>query len=743
MMDSSATLLSPVAPWELPPQTGAEAAGLADLRAMLAELSDASLERILFDSAGKPEEEGVGAAPKTTSSSPSVVAEARKAGELDALLQRHLEDVINVERLAWSGDGGDGSTFRGKPPSPASVRVVASSAGGEEAASTTTPSSGVVAPATSPRSSIARWWANRKTLIGRKGRKAAAKEAAAAVKEAAATETTSSSAVAIIFAREAAVALSSSDAGVAGAAAWAVTRWLSLHPAHWRALLDAGCVAPLVELLMNNASAALSSAAANAAASANAAVSPASSAAAATSTTSNINNSLNDDAPAAACAALALRAIASSGPDAQAAAAAAGAVGAAVDALEAVEDDGLWTGLAAVEEEEEEEEEQEKEGEGEQRETKSNDNNENENDDASCSSPRSPSSFPSPPVLCSKKKKKTSSSSPSNPLLAHRRAQQEALASLIGALTAGNEAVALAATAAGCLPRLLALLSPSRNYSPALAACALFSLQPLVQVPGVRARLLLLDEGGRSSSAGNTNNGSNSNNNEERNPVALVTGSLRRLTGVSGATRAAAMLLLSLLTETEREKEDHDGGGEQHQQKRCTGAPARERERERSVFLRWMAEADTPGELVRVLQPWALAAAEEEAGSSSKNSSAPSTPLSSKQEGTTQPRQLSAATVAAVCSALAAISRSGDRRCAALLFTASCDGPAVLRGVVRRASTAPSAARSARAALEALGEASEEDDEDDFDGEGEEEKLTEEELAKMAEARERAATYFL
>lgn len=742
MMDSSATLLSPVAPWELPPQTGAEAAGLADLRAMLAELSDASLERILFESAGKPEEEGAGAAPKTTSSSPSVVAEARKAGQLDALLQRHLADVINVERLAWSGDGGDRSTFRGKPPSPASVRVVASSAGGEEAASKTTPSSGGVAPATSPRSSIARWWANRKTVIGRKGRKAAAKEAAAAVKEAAATETTSSSAAAIIFAREAAVALSSSDTGVAGAAAWAVTRWLSLHPAHWRALLDAGCVAPLVELLMNNASAAPSSAAANAAASsANAAGSLASSAAAATSTTSNINNSLNDDAPAAACAALALRAIASSGPDAQAAAAAAGAVGAAVDALEAVEDDGLWTGLAAVEEEEEEEEEQEKEGEGEQRGTKSNDNNENDNDDASCSSPRSPSSFPSPPVPCSKKKKKASSSSLSNPLLAHRRAQQEALASLIGALTAGNEAVALAATAAGCLPRLLALLSPSRNYSPALAACALFSLQPLAQVPGVRARLLLLDEGGRSSSAGNTNNGSNSNsnNNEERNPVALVTGSLRRLTGVSGATRAAAMLLLSLLTETEREKEDHDGRGEQHQQKRF-----RERERERSVFLRWMAEADTPGELVRVLQPWALAPAEEEAGSSSKNSSAPSTPLSSKQEGTTQPRQLSAATVAAVCSALAAISRSGDRRCAALLFTASCDDPAVLRGVVRRAATAPSAARSARVALEALGEASEEDDgEDDFDGEGEEEKLTEEELAKMAEARERAATYFL
>ena len=60
-------------------------------------------------------------------------------------------------------------------------------------------------------------------------------------------------------------------------------------------------------------------------------------------------------------------------------------------------------------------------------------------------------------------------------------AQQEALASLIGALTAGNEAVALAATAAGCLPRLLALLSPSRNYSPALAACALFTITtPLI-----------------------------------------------------------------------------------------------------------------------------------------------------------------------------------------------------------------------------------------------------------------------
>ena len=172
-MDSALSL----APWELPPQTGAEAAGLADLRAMLAELSDASLERILFESAGDAAtaSKGLGAKPEEepSSSPPSVVAEARRAGELDALLQKHLADVVNVEKLAWSGDG---CGFRGGGKvSPSLVSVVASTAGGLEVAAAPAPSRPDPA---SPRSSIARWWASRKTVIGRKGRKLA-KEAAA------------------------------------------------------------------------------------------------------------------------------------------------------------------------------------------------------------------------------------------------------------------------------------------------------------------------------------------------------------------------------------------------------------------------------------------------------------------------------------------------------------------------------------------------------------------------------------
>jgi len=447
-MDSALSL----APWELPPQTGAEAAGLADLRAMLAELSDASLERILFESAGDAAtaSKGLGAKPEEepSSSPPSVVAEARRAGELDALLQKHLADVVNVEKLAWSGDG---CGFRGGGKvSPSLVSVVASTAGGLEVAAAPAPSRPDPA---SPRSSIARWWASRKTVIGRKGRKLAkeaAAVAAAAAKETTTTSTTSSSAAAIIFAREAAIALSSSDAGVAGAAAWAVTRWLALHPAHWRALLDAGCVAPLVELLMSassplaapalaagsspacgpSAAAASAAAAAAAAPTAAAAAAPnaaaaaaaaASRASAATTAAAAATTTPNDDAPAAACAALALRAIASSGPDAQAAAAAAGAVGAAVDALEAVEDDGLWTGLAAVDEEGEEEA-VEGEGEGERETTAAAKNDDGGGGASTCASPRSPSSFPSPAQALSKM---GSPAAPKNPLLAHRRAQQE------------------------------------------------------------------------------------------------------------------------------------------------------------------------------------------------------------------------------------------------------------------------------------------------------------------------------
>jgi len=158
-----------------------------------------------------------------------------------------------------------------------------------------------------------------------------------------------------------------------------------------------------------------------------------------------------------------------------------------------------------------------------------------------------------------------------------------------------------------------------------------------------------------------------------------------------------------------------------------------------------MTEADSPGELVRVLQPWTEEGEGGDNGSGGKKSSAPSTPppSSTKQEAPRRQRQqpppppcLSAATAVAVCSALAAIARSGDGRCAALISAAG--GPGILRGVVRRAATAPSAARSARAALEALGE--EEDDEDDFDVDGE---LSEEKLAQRAEAREKAANYFL
>lgn len=758
IMDSTLSL----APWELPPLTGAEAAGLADLRAMLAELSDASLARILFGEDAAADGDGGGGKNNSKVGEPpccsySVVAEARRAGELDALLQKHLSDVSNVERLAWSCDGGAG----GKASPPSTVNVVASARGGREAAPKAHSDSSC-SFSSSPRSSIARWWANRKTAIGRKGRKIAKEAAAAAAKETHTTTTTSSPAAAIIFAREAAVALSSSDAGVAGAAAWAVTRWLSLHPAHWRALLDAGCVVPLVELLMNNSSSSSGSLSAlaaamgsNAAAAANASATPTggggapvpASAAGATTWTAAANSSNNnlhdDDAPAAACAALALRAIASSGPDAQAAAAAAGVVGAAVDALEAVEDDGLWTGLAAVEEEEEEEGD-EKEGDerGEERQetaaaTTENDNAADGKDDGSCSSPRSPSSFPSPPQLsssfknksaCSKREeeaeKKRRRKREKKTLLAHRRAQQEALASLIGALTAGNEAVALAATAAGCLPRLLALLSPSRNYSPALAACALFSLQPLAEVPAVRARFLLMGSSSSSTAAAAAAAGGNSKI-DSKNPVALVTASLPRLLAVSGATRAAAMLLLSLL-----EERGGGGGGEEKER--------RERESERRVFLRWMAEVDTPGELVRALRPWTE---EGGGGPGSSSSSAPSTPLSSKEKETQLPR-LTAATVAAVCSALAALARSGDRPCAALISAAG--GVGVLRGVTKRASTAPSAARSARAALEALGEREDDDFEDDDDvDDGKEAGEVEQERRRAEAKEERSANYFL